>query len=307
MSSKSQILSSGRLYWDGTLPYLQLMRPANIVTAIADVVAGFAIVSSLSSAEHSFLPPLGLLLATIGLYGGGVVFNDIFDVDLDMKERPERPIPSGKVPLSSAFLLGGTLLIGGIASAWAVNVTAGVFASAIAAFALLYNSISKHNPFFGPLNMGLCRSGNLLLGAAAIPIVMEEIIYLGIIPLIYIFSITLVSQSEVRGGNRLFLFLGFLLYLLVVGGLLYLALNFNAFTFSIPFIGLLSLLIFPPLVKAFIFPKPKFIMRSVKMGVISLIVLNASIAVIFAGWLPALSIMFLLPVSLAISKFFAVT
>ena len=30
---------------------------------------------------------IGLCLATIGLYGGGVVFNDVFDAGLDAVER----------------------------------------------------------------------------------------------------------------------------------------------------------------------------------------------------------------------------
>jgi 4-hydroxybenzoate polyprenyltransferase len=83
------------------LPYLQMMRPANIVTAWADILVGCAIVGFVSTQGISVvipnvIPLVWLLLATTGLYGGGVVFNDVFDADLDRIERPERPIPSGR-------------------------------------------------------------------------------------------------------------------------------------------------------------------------------------------------------------------
>ena len=65
------------------LAYLRLMRPANIITAVADILLGYAVAgrvvsglgqASLISIEH--LPDLGwLVLSTIGLYGGGVVLN----------------------------------------------------------------------------------------------------------------------------------------------------------------------------------------------------------------------------------------
>ncbi|MDX5436080.1 MAG: UbiA family prenyltransferase, partial [Pontibacter sp.] len=101
--------------------YLRLMRPANIVTAIADIMLGYAASGALLSLqlwENGFeagnLYLLGwLALATIGLYGGGVVFNDVFDADLDRVERPERPIPSGVASVGGASLLGAVLLIGG--------------------------------------------------------------------------------------------------------------------------------------------------------------------------------------------------
>lgn len=67
------------------LAYVQLSRPANIITAVADVLAGFAasgavaVLHPLSFAEwvaHSNFVYLGwLALSTVGLYGGGIVFN----------------------------------------------------------------------------------------------------------------------------------------------------------------------------------------------------------------------------------------
>ena len=96
---------------------LQLARPANIVTAISDIWAGAAIAGFFASPyarPFSLVPVVCLSIATIGLYGGGVVFNDVFDAELDKVERPERPIPGGRVSLAGATLWGIILLLTGI-------------------------------------------------------------------------------------------------------------------------------------------------------------------------------------------------
>src|SRR3954463_8694206 len=92
--------------------YLELLRPANVVTAVADVLAGYAVAGR---GNHRALP--WLLAATVCLYAGGGVLNDVFDRTLDAVERPERPIPSGRVTASRAALLGGMLLAAGVALA----------------------------------------------------------------------------------------------------------------------------------------------------------------------------------------------
>ncbi len=79
-------------------PYLQLARPANIITAIADIIAGIAIATfSFPSLVIKPFEVFLLSVSTIGLYGGGIVFNDIFDLELDKIERPERILPTGKI------------------------------------------------------------------------------------------------------------------------------------------------------------------------------------------------------------------
>ncbi|NQV76011.1 MAG: UbiA-like protein EboC, partial [Bacteroidetes bacterium] len=178
------------------------MRPSNIVTSVADVLAGIAISGYLLTFETDYLPVVMLCISTIGLYGGGIVFNDVFDAELDKIERPERAIPSGAVKLNEAILLGAFLLLSGIAAAFTIAVLSGVIAILIALFALLYNKYSKHHSFLGPLNMGLCRGLNLLLGVSIIAAALHEWYFLGIVPLIYIFSITMISQGEVHGLNR---------------------------------------------------------------------------------------------------------
>src|SRR5260221_4505615 len=75
------------------------MRPANLVTSVADVLAGATLSGFFESPGpgpfHIVATTLLLSLSTIGLYGGGVIFYNVFDAAVDSVVRAERPIPSG--------------------------------------------------------------------------------------------------------------------------------------------------------------------------------------------------------------------
>jgi 4-hydroxybenzoate polyprenyltransferase len=289
--------------------YLRLMRPANIVTSVADVLAGIAIAGyfyNLPLTANSLYPVLLLCLSTIGLYGGGIVFNDVFDAELDKVERPERAIPSGLVSLKEAAFLGTFLLLWGIGFAFSYSNHAGALAVGIAFFALLYNKISKHIKFIGPLNMGLCRGLNLLLGISISVPMLTGFYYLAVVPIIYIFSITMISQGEVHGGNKRNLYIGGVLYAIVIAAISYYAISQEqspALLFVIPF----AWLIYQALFNAIKNPIGPNIGKAVKAGVISLILMDAAWAAAFGAMWAAIFIACLLPVSMRFAKWFAVT
>ncbi|SDF97768.1 4-hydroxybenzoate polyprenyltransferase [Pedobacter terrae] len=284
-----------------------MMRPANIVTSVADILAGIAISGVLSSgASIPWLSIVLLVTSTACLYGGGIVFNDVFDADLDKVERPERVIPSGIISLQHATILGSILLFCGIALAALNSLTSGLLALLVAVFALLYNKIGKHHSFFGPLNMGLCRGFNLLLGLSIVPEMLTNH-YLAIIPVIYIFSITMTSRGEVHGGSTKNLYLAAFLYATVICAIAYFAFVNERLLLSLLFLVPFVVMIFRPLLKAIKEPVGKNIGGAVKAGVISLILMDAAWAVTFDALGLAFIIAALLPLSLWLSKLFAVT
>src|SRR5690606_16344680 len=269
------------------MAYLRLTRPANIVTAVADILAGIAVSGAalllISPELYTVAGPgfgswLWLCLSTIGLYGGGVAFNDVFDAELDRVERPERPIPSGIVSLRNAAVMASALLLLGIVAAWQVSLLSGLIALVVAFLCILYDAWGKHQLIFGPINMGLCRTGNLLLGISIIPDMVFEYWYLGLIPLVYIAAITMISRGEVHGKNKAALQGGFAMYGLVILVLLVLAFASPLSWWQVlPFLFFLGYMIFPPLLRALNTPNPQLIGKAVKAGVISQIIVNATL------------------------------
>jgi len=295
--------------------YLRLMRPANLLTAVADICLGYAASGLLLKFTGLFnYTPIDfigfhwLIWATLGLYGGGVVFNDVFDYELDKKERPERSLPSGKASLLGATLLGIFLLIFGVFSASQVSWLSAGIAGLVVVLVLLYDSLAKHHVFFGPLVMGLCRGGNLALGMSIAPESLLTLWFLPLIPIVYIAAITLISRGEVHGGNRPALLLGFGMYVLVF--LAIISLGFYPryhLLFALPFGILFAFLILPPLRKAWIDLQAKNVFKAVKAGVLALIVLDATLSAGFAGWEYGLVVLLLLPISMFLARIFSVT
>lgn len=289
--------------------YLRLARPANLPTAAADILAGIGIAGVLTQAglqTVSCLPILYLVFASVFLYAGGVVLNDVFDYKIDKIERPERPIPCGLIALKSARFFGVILLLIGIAFAFLVHQYSGSIAVALAVSILLYDSFSKKYSFLGPLNMGLCRSLNLLLGMS----ITSNITYwwYAIIPLVYIFAITLISRGEVHGDNKKHIIWAGILYALVIFGVLALViLKTEQVVQTFPFMILFTFLVYRPLLNAYRLNSPENIKKAVIAGVLSLIVLDATLAVGFSVWWYGLLILLLFPLSMLLSKLFAVT
>jgi 4-hydroxybenzoate polyprenyltransferase len=281
----------------------RLARPANIITAYADILAGFA---TAPGAPIAALPYL--LLATTGLYGGGVVFNDVFDAKLDAVERPERPIPSGSVSLAAAAVFGAALLGGGVFIAWRWSTLSGAIAIATGASALLYDAAGKHHAVLGPVNMGLCRALNLLVGASAAGHISGIQWLLAAVPLCYIAGITALSRGEVKGGTRAAArisaaWLLASLVLLAAGAVG----SGSRAAWGIPFVAALVVRIAAPFLRAFASLSPAAIRNAVKTGVLSLILLDASLAALFAGPWYAVGILLLYIPAMLLAKLFAVT
>lgn len=292
------------------LIFLKLARPANLVTAVADILAGIAIsgIILMGPLDTELSINIFLLcLSTIGLYGGGIVFNDVFDIKIDRLERPERPLPRGLISLRSATTYGILLLAIGILSAFLVNQTAGIIAILTSISALVYDKWGKNHKWLGPPNMGLCRGLNLLLGISILPQMAFELWYLTFIPIIYISAITMISRGEVHGSSKTPLQAAAFLYLLVIALILIFSYDRGTLFPAVLFLLFFAYFVFKPLLKAIVEPSALFIRKSVKAGVIALILMNASWAAA-AGSLPlALIITALLPFSIWLSKRFSVT
>jgi 4-hydroxybenzoate polyprenyltransferase len=282
-------------------PFLHLIRPANVVTALADVLAGYAVAGVGNRADLRWL-----LLATACLYAGGVVLNDVFDRDVDRRERPERPIPSGKVTVGAAATLGTVLLLAGIGAAARVNPTAAAVAALTAAAILLYDGWSKRFALIGPVNMGLCRALNLMLGIAVVPHALEQTWMLGALPLVYITAVTALSRGEVHGGRRGvagFALISLTVVLSALFGLAGIARSWAGLVLA----AVLGWQVLPPFAAVYQNPDAGRIRLAVRTGVLSLVLLDAAIGATYRGAWYGLLILAFGTIARLLARVFAVT
>jgi len=117
----------------------------------------------------------------------------------------------------------------------------------------------------------------------------------------------MISRGEVHGGNKNTLLIATLLYLVVISSILFVSYNKQHILQTLIFILPFTWMIYSPLLRAIQQPVGPNIGKAVKAGVIALILLNAAWASAFGTWQLALIIVILLPLSLWLSKTFAVT
>jgi 4-hydroxybenzoate polyprenyltransferase len=181
---------------------LRLVRPPNVFTALADGLAGLLVLWGLGLAvpDRACLT----LVASGCLYLAGIVLNDYFDREIDARERPTRPIPSGEVPAGVAALIGFGLMAAGIAAAWSIGPSPGYVALALAACILLYDVVLKHTKI-GPLAMGACRALDVVMAIStgiALDAPWPTIAIAGPVVLgLYIAGLTYIARDEVDGNT----------------------------------------------------------------------------------------------------------
>jgi 4-hydroxybenzoate polyprenyltransferase len=288
-------------------PYLQLIRLPNVFTAAADSLAGWLLVRGSLESPGRWLP---LVTASMAIYAAGIALNDVFDYEIDLKERPSRPLPSGRVSRRFAAWGGGCLLLLGPALAALSGSTASVaVAFALAACVLGYD-LGLKRTILGPEVMGACRGLNLVLGMSQAPdfggtggwFVAASLA-------LFVTGVTWISRSETESGRTRGLFLGLTLENLAFLGLLGTALQPRLFpaagstrTSVLPLEGLLVLLLVAWVVnlagaRAIRDPVPAHLQKAVKTGVLSLVWLNVGVVAAVRGpalaaavailWLPA--------------------
>jgi len=108
-----------------------------------------------------------LLLVTISilLYCVGLILNDLCDYSIDKKERPDRPLASGKVSRRAAIGLVVTFSSLALALSFIINITTFVISSILLITIFGYDKILKKTRA-GPFTIGAARVMNVLLGAS---------------------------------------------------------------------------------------------------------------------------------------------
>ncbi len=259
------------LHWGTLRDWAQLVRLPNSFTLISDTVAAALVVGSYLLPVPAFVLTL---LASFCAYWAGMILNDIVDLEDDREFRPTRPLPAGRIsPVIAGHIANGMLLIGPVLILAATNFhtsnslwMGAAFASAVALSLTVraYNSSLKHT-LLGPLLMGTCRALNILMvGCTMFSVGSGEVLpqallwFAGAIGL-YIVGVTVYARREEKDSNPAGLIVG-----LVISGVSH--------------------------------PVPRKVQLAVRHAILTLILIDAAVAVMWAGpWFGAAVALMLLP------------
>ncbi|RKN51087.1 SCO3242 family prenyltransferase [Micromonospora endolithica] len=137
----------------------ELVRAPAALSVPGDVVAGAAAAGSLGRRTPA------LATASVLLYWAGMAGNDWADRRLDAVERPERPIPSGRVAPGAALGLAVGFTAAGVGLAAAVGGRRAAGVAVGLAAAIWGYDLRAKNTAAGPAVMAACRGLDVLLGA----------------------------------------------------------------------------------------------------------------------------------------------
>jgi hypothetical protein len=175
---------------------VELVRAPAALSVPGDVVAGAGAAGTLDRRTA------GLATASVCLYWAGMAANDWADRHVDAVERPERPIPSGRVSPGTALGVAVALTAGGLAAAGASGGRRALAVAAPLAAAVWVYDLGAKNTVAGPAAMAACRALDVLLGAStggtagavrAAPAALAVAVHT--------YTVTVLSRREVAGAR----------------------------------------------------------------------------------------------------------
>ncbi|WP_432042123.1 SCO3242 family prenyltransferase [Streptomyces cadmiisoli] len=175
--------------------WAELLRLPALFTVPGDALSGAAATGTRPNSRTLYA-----IGSSVCLYEAGMVLNDWADREEDAAERPERPLPSGRVRPGSALAAACALTGAGLVLAARAGRPALTVAAPLAATVWAYDLALKHTPA-GPVAMAAARGLDLLLGAAATTGRTREALPSAALLGTHTLAVTLVSRRETTGGT----------------------------------------------------------------------------------------------------------
>lgn len=148
-------------------PYVEIMRPGNaIMGAIAIILVAFV--------DKTFnIPVILAILAVFFETAAGNVINDYYDYEIDLINKPKRPIPSGRISLKSGKYFSYLLFLAGTICGFIISIITNnwiPFLIVIIADIVLYLYAYKlkSTPLIGNLTVGFMTGFGFVFGGFSI-------------------------------------------------------------------------------------------------------------------------------------------
>lgn len=184
-------------------PYIEILRPGNALMG-AIVVVLVAII------DRSFTLPLILaMLAVFFETAAGNVINDYFDYQIDLINKPERPIPSGRISLKAGRNYGYLLFLLGTVCGFLISLLTNnwiPFIIVLIADVILYLYAYKlkTTPLIGNLAVGFMTGFGFVFAGFSLndPNIILTSIYLGFFAFVMTTARELVKDIEDMEGDK---------------------------------------------------------------------------------------------------------
>jgi hypothetical protein len=173
----------------------ELVRAPAALSVPGDALAGAAVTGTLGARSA------GLSAAGVCLYWAGMAANDWADRDADARERPERPVPSGRVAPGTAFGVAAALSAAGLTLAGLAGGRRALAVAVPLAGAVWWYDTRLKATAAGPAAMAACRGLDVLLGGSRGR--WRRAVAPALTVAAHTYTVTALSRREVTGGGPL--------------------------------------------------------------------------------------------------------
>ncbi len=182
------------LKWRG---FFLLSRPVNVLIAMASIFIGAIISGSIE--------PLARLL--MACFAGGLItaaanaINDFFDVEIDVINKPERPLPQGIITPREAFNFSMVLFLTGIMVSFFVNRAAYIIAGVFSLLLYFYSAYLKRTVLVGNITVSLATAFAFIFGAISVGRFQQSLIPAGFAFMMHLGREIIKDMEDVKGDR----------------------------------------------------------------------------------------------------------
>lgn len=177
-------------------PYLEIIRPLNALMAVVAILLMIIITGNFNYIA------LGAMIVVFLVTGAGNAINDYFDYAIDAINRPDRPIPSGRILRKTAGIYSMFLFVGGVIIAFILNFVLGVIAFLSSLLMIYYAHSLKRKCLIGNISISFLTGLCFVFGGIAV-----QSIFLSIMLGLYAFMMTMAREivkdmEDVQGDKE---------------------------------------------------------------------------------------------------------
>ena len=184
-------------------PYIEILRPGNAVMGAITIVL-------IALIDKTFSLPIIIAMAAVFFEtAAGNVINDYFDYNIDLINKPERPIPSGRISLKNGRNYGYFLFLAGTICGFLISYLTNnwiPFGIVILADVILYLYAYKlkSTPLIGNLTVGFMTGFGFVFGGFTInnPTIITTSIFLGFFAFVMTTAREIVKDIEDVEGDK---------------------------------------------------------------------------------------------------------
>ena len=182
------------------LDYLRALRPHQW---IKNVLVFAPLIAAHETEVALWLLAAGLFVALSACASSAYLLNDLLDLphDRQHESKRNRPIAAGRVPLAPVIGLGAVLAAGGLALAFALSATAGLYVLLYLIVTLAYTLSLKRKVFVDVITLAVLFTIRVLAGAAVVAVTLSPW-FLAFSIFIFLALAIVKRQSELQALRR---------------------------------------------------------------------------------------------------------